>query len=165
MTNAGWMDDVIRDNVVQLFPEFSMIDCPIASDGPTLTGLIGFSGPHIHGALGIMGGDDSLQRTAPQHITFDANDWVGELANRALGRIKTAMLRAGIEIQASTPVVLHGVSLSVVRRDHVRTFVLKHENRTIHLWVDYTPISDVSAEDLTPVEDDEILGSGETLFF
>ncbi len=165
MSTSEWMDEVVRKNVLELFPDFSMIDCPIASDGPTLTGLIGFSGPHMQGALGLMGGHDSLQQTAPQHIKFVAHDWVGELANRALGRIKSAMLKHGVDIQASTPVVLQGISVSVVRSEQVRTFVLKHDNRTIHLWVDYTPEPDLKPEDLTPEDPEEILDSGDLLFF
>lgn len=165
MTTASWMDEVIQKNVLQLFPEFEMVDCGVATDGPTHTGLIGFSGPHIQGALGLMGSDDSLKQTAPPEVPFDAHDWVGELANRALGRIKIAMLRSGVEILASTPVVLRGISVSVVRGALVRTFVLKHADQTIHLWVDYTPRSDVAPADLTPVDEDEILDAGQALFF
>lgn len=165
MTTSSWMDEVIQKNVVQLFPEFEMVDCGVATDGPTLTGLIGFSGAHLQGALGVMGSDDALERTAPKEVPFDPHDWVGELANRALGRIKIAMLRSGVEILASTPVVLRGISLSVVRGEQVRTFVLKHADQTIHLWVDYTPRGEVAPGDLKPIDEHEILEAGQALFF
>lgn len=166
MTTPSWMDEVIQKNVLQLFPEFEMVDDGrLATEGPALTGLIGFSGSYIRGALGLLGGDEALRKTAPKEVPFDPHDWVGELANRALGRLKIAMLRSGVEIQASTPVVLRGISVSVVRGERVRTFLLKHANQTIHLWVDYTPRIGLSPEDLTPIDDDEILDAGQALFF
>lgn len=165
MSTAEWLDDLVRNNVLDLFPEFVITECAVASSGPALTALIGFSGPVLTGALGLIGPEASLARTAPDGVRFDARDWVGELANRALGRVKIGMLRAGLEIQASTPVVLREISLSVVRTEEVRTFVLEHADGAIHLWVDYTPRDDLQPSDPTASESDEILDAGDALFF
>lgn len=165
MSTSEWLDEVVRNNVLELFPEFVLADCAVASSGPALTALIGFSGPVLVGALGLIGAEASLAKTAPDDVKFDAHDWVGELANQALGRVKIALLRAGVEIQASTPVVLRGISVSVMRTEQVRTFVLEHADGAIHLWVDYTPRIELQPGDLTPIESDEILDAGEALFF
>lgn len=151
--------------MLALFPEFELAECAVASTGPTLTGLVGFTGPLLNGSLGLMASEEILLKTAPTDVEFDARDWIGELANQALGRIKIAMLRSGLEIHASTPVVMSGASLRVARSDHVRTFVLRHVNDVIHLWIDYAPAGEIDPEKLVPIDAGEILDAGDCLLF
>ncbi|MCE9571697.1 MAG: chemotaxis protein CheX [Deltaproteobacteria bacterium] len=71
-------------------------------------GIIGYSGDDMRGTLLLGASNGALQ-------VSDANgqrDWLAELTNQLLGRIKNQLLTFGITIYSSTPLVLRGDHLS-----------------------------------------------------
>jgi len=73
-------------------------------------GIIGFTGASLRGTLLITTTGSMLDRSNP--ITGSARDWIAEFANQLLGRIKNQLLRHGVEIYMTTPLVLRGQHLS-----------------------------------------------------
>jgi hypothetical protein len=65
-------------------------------------------------------------------------DWMGELSNQTLGRIKNRLLAYGVTLEMSTPTVLFGLSISrrdtgsIVRRE----FSFCHGGETLSVSLD-----------------------------
>ena len=91
--------------------EVPLVDLGAAREAATnlrSCGIIGFSGDDMRGTLllgasaGALPGDgDTAHR-----------DWLAELTNQLLGRIKNQLLTYGITIYSSTPLVLRGDHLA-----------------------------------------------------
>jgi len=81
--------------------------------------VIGFSGDLIKGSLVITTGMDLLNKSHPNHAMGmpvadpDCLDWIGEIANQLLGRIKNKMAAAGVPFSMSTPTTAVGKSLKI----------------------------------------------------
>lgn len=76
-----------------------------------LSAVIGFSGDTARGTL-LIGMDQALiDATNPGG---PARDWVSEIANQLLGRMKNQLLRFGIEVYVTTPLVLRGEHIAPV---------------------------------------------------
>ena len=72
--------------------------------------LIGFGGEKLRGTLLLDIPSAVLVHTHPRRsdVREDLEDWVGELANLLLGRLKAALLPFDVVIQLSTPLVVKG---------------------------------------------------------
>jgi CheY-specific phosphatase CheX len=76
----------------------------------TMTGFIGFSGP-IRGSLTVSSTADLFRASYPskgEPNIADLLDWVGEIANQLLGRIKRRFCERGVDFEASTPAAIRG---------------------------------------------------------
>jgi CheY-specific phosphatase CheX len=90
--------------------------------------VIGFGGEALRGFLVLDLPPAVLSRTHPRHSHDEADleDWVGELSNLMLGRIKARLLPYDVVIQLSTPLVVTGKGKCVEQADAhsvVHTFV------------------------------------------
>jgi len=136
-----------------------------------LIATIGFSSGMIQGALGIACTEQVLRASNPSagmmELTHSMlSDWLGELANQLLGRIKREMLNYDVEILLATPVVLRGIKLQIENQGNSSgqvgftsshgeiwvCFDMKHEQG---LTLSYNP----------PEEDEAALEDGMSLFF
>lgn len=116
MDNTKILDDLLVECASALF---SAYDRPLTYTGTAssegqffvLSGVIGFAGRDIRGTLLLAMTDGLLEELSP---TPDAamRDWIAELSNQLLGRLKNQLLRCGTEIYASTPSVLRGELLT-----------------------------------------------------
>ena len=82
----------------------------------TLGAAIGFTSPHVRGILAITVDDDLAHQMNPvaNGNAGDASgDWIGELANQLLGRLKNKLLSCGVELALSTPVIVEGNHLRI----------------------------------------------------
>jgi CheY-specific phosphatase CheX len=117
-TSLDTLDKVICESLVGLFAVNGVNLDAKASDaeGPehTLAASIGFAGERLRGVLVLTAGRDLVAASRPtqfQHLlSVDAElcDWMGELANQLLGRIKNRLLRYGIDFEMSIPAVVQG---------------------------------------------------------
>jgi CheY-specific phosphatase CheX len=100
-----------------------------------LLAIIGFAGGHMRGSLVLSANRGLLERSRPvaaARVTpsgpgpaaepaappppspVDAlQDWIGELANQLLGRLKSRLLAHGVAIQLGTPTTVSGLELRV----------------------------------------------------
>lgn len=84
------------------------------------SGIIGFAGTEMRGALSICCSSEVLSKTHPMakvesNLSEDhIGDWMGEIANQLLGRVKNAVLRYGVEFNLSTPTIVRGTNVTVL---------------------------------------------------
>lgn len=75
-----------------------------------LAGIIGLTAESLRGTL-VLGTTESILKETDDRA--DGRDWIGELANQLLGRLKNRLFAYGVEIAMSTPVSLRGHNLAL----------------------------------------------------
>jgi hypothetical protein len=71
--------------------------------------VIGFAGESMRGMLAVSADEGLVSRTCPPGGSHD--DWLCELSNLLLGRFKSELLRLGITVHLSTPMLVEGTEL------------------------------------------------------
>jgi CheY-specific phosphatase CheX len=101
-----------------------------------LGSVIGFTGPTLRGTCILAATELPLRRSNP--VAGSLRNWMAELANQLVGRIKNQLLSHGAEeVYVTTPVVMRGEHLAPLPR-----FVLKPQafaasvGGTVLLWVE-----------------------------
>ena len=128
-----------------------------------LSGIIGFSGDSLQGTLVLCASQTLLESSAFGNTS--AEDWIGELANQLLGRIKNQLLGFGITIYLSTPVMMRGENLDPsYRHPGVKPIYLCGSSDGAVIWFDFEPSEGV---ELVPVNgtDAPSQKEGELLLF
>jgi CheY-specific phosphatase CheX len=98
--------------------------------------IIGFSGPTIMGNLLLAATHDLLDASHPSKAMGipvgeeDYADWIGEISNQVIGRLKNALLKYGVNATLTVPTVIKG--------EHISTFPLKGDTmmEVIHFQLD-----------------------------
>lgn len=114
---------ILQDSFVELMNSFGLTmpvdDAPSGHEPePGFAAVIGYSEPNLRGSLVLIADLKPLVQTLPVPVAagepVDAfcRDWVAELANQLLGRVKNKLLRWGVAINLSTPSVVRGVQLA-----------------------------------------------------
>ena len=140
----------------------------VPSKAAKYVGLIGFTGDLMRGTLLLSIGDESLEASLPEGITVSAEssrDWISELSNQLLGRIKNLLLRRGAEVYLTMPLVLRGEHLSPLPRKHCNRVCFDSPTGQIQVWVDceYAEGYLIPDEDLPGAGD--LPSEGDTLLF
>lgn len=114
-----------------------------APDTKRLVAVMGFSGGLIRGSLALVAPVEVMKAAYPlplaaQHWEFDVFDWSGEVANRLLGKIKNALAERGVEVEPSTPRVLHAERLQAVgsMRRTICSMAFLTKESWIEIWFD-----------------------------
>src|SRR5687768_4791165 len=71
------------------------------SEEPMLCGVMGFVGDSVRGSCLLSAAVHAVEAAAPQGAA--ARDWVGELANQLVGRLKAKLMQRSATIALSTP--------------------------------------------------------------
>jgi hypothetical protein len=140
-TNTQNLDRLVAENCLKLFSDYHL-KIRAGGEGETLAaepfllcGIIGFTSKYVRGALVLATTREPLERTnptaAPSH-----RDWICELANQLLGRVKNQMLRRGVEIFPSTPIALRGDHLSPVLQQRLVAELFIAEGGVVCVWMD-----------------------------
>lgn len=115
------LDRSIKDFVSDLGSDFRLEKVGLTSN-PELTnriGLIGFGGSQMKGMLVIQCSPLFLKKSHPSVamgipvLDADLDDWLGEIANQVLGRLKNLLLAFEVKLELSTPSVISGESLNI----------------------------------------------------
>lgn len=84
--------------------------------GWTKLAVIGFAGESMRGMLAILLDPKLVERTCPVETRGKKNaldDWLCELANLLLGRFKSELLRLGVTVHLSTPMLVEGINVAL----------------------------------------------------
>lgn len=101
-----------------------------------LTAVVGFHGAAISGAV-VLIVDSGLLRSTMQTKTTD-QEWLAELANQLLGRVKNRFLAYGVDIAASTPSVLSSVRIVPNGpKDQRQGVTMVANGSRVTAWVDF----------------------------
>ena len=106
----------------------------IVSDEVLLSGVIGFVGPTLRGTCLLVGNRSPIELSSPQKE--HSRDWVGELTNQLVGRLKRKFLGFGLEVALTTPVVLSGLHLRPMPRGKLTPRVFSTDSGSIMIWVE-----------------------------
>lgn len=84
------------------------------ADDPQLFGVIGFGGSGVR-ATCLIGAEQSLV-DASCRARGRPRDWIAELANQLVGRMKMKLLGHGVSVTMTTPLALSGVRVTPLPR-------------------------------------------------
>jgi len=99
-------------------------------------GVLGFSGDQMRGAAVLAASRSTLDDSNPVKGGA-ARDWIAELVNQLVGRLKLRLLTRKVEIYLATPVVLRGEQLSLEARGPVAPMWFQRPGGdTLALWLD-----------------------------
>ena len=115
---------------------------------PGRTGVIGFTGQSLRGTLVLFVSESLLAAMWPGKGLSPA-DWIGELANQALGSIKMALLPHGADFDLGLPSVTSGSNCRIFIRNDSPLFILRSVHGTAMLCFQYT-LSDSLVWHTTP---------------
>lgn len=127
----------------------------------TLVSVIGFAGRDLSGSLVLGATADPIDRSKPGAAS--ARDWIAELANQLLGRIKNQVMRRGIEFYAVPPAVVSGSHLApVTSHADFRPWTFATPGGIVCLWIELTVAEELQPDsalmaDAIPAEGDVLL--------
>ena len=158
--------ELLNESCAALFDAYDIAIEPTSKDATegqeVLLGFIGFAHSHIRGALAITSSQALLDQTAQGACP---KDWIGELANQLLGRLKNKLLGYDVVLQMSTPIAMSGYSLSIAGDPaSVENLYFSTLHGPIHLHLDLELSADFVLERVSGVEE-EMMDEGELLFF
>jgi hypothetical protein len=126
-----------------------------------LTAVIGFTGPGLRASCILAATELPLRRSKP--VPGPLRDWMAELGNQLVGRIKNDLLRHGTEVYVTTPVVIRGEHLAPPNgSSHPPQAFTAPEGGRVLLWLDAEPSPDFC---LSRDPQDPPLSEGDTVLF
>lgn len=135
-------DDLLRSLLAVSAHEFFAAYGAASSDVDTdpaeasgLCGVLGFTGDTLAGSVVITATDPALAASNPLG-DGPTRDWIAELTNQIGGRFKNTLLRRGVEIGISAPVVLRAVRLVPVPSRTLVPVSMEVGGGLLHLWLD-----------------------------
>jgi CheY-specific phosphatase CheX len=99
-----------------------------------LSGLVGFSGPGIRGASILAASESPIAKSNP--VDGSLADWIAELANQLVGRIKNQLLLNGADVYSTTPIVLSGDHIAPMRRPDITPLVFSADGGNVFVWIE-----------------------------
>lgn len=125
--------------------------------------VMGFAGPDMRGALVLATTREPLETSNPG--AERQRDWVCELANQLMGRIKNRLIGRNVEIHLATPAGLSGSNLSVLPQKLRSPQVFAVMGGYVCVWIDceLAPGFQVPRSAVAGIE--PAMTEGETLLF
>lgn len=136
------VEAVARDACKSLFEAYGVTlteidpDEAATSSGTLLLGsVIGFTGPNLRGTCILTATEQPLSRSNP--VSGTLRNWIAELANQLIGRVKNQLLIRGAEVYVTTPVVMRGEHLAPLPRFVLKPMAfLDDSGGSVLLWVE-----------------------------
>lgn len=167
LQNESILERCVIESCISLFSDYTL---PLelvqpaedAFHAPLLfCGVVGFSGEHMRGTLLLATSSEPLGRTSPA-TDASLREWIAELSNQLLGRIKNRLLPCGVVLFLSTPVVLRGEHIAPFSGSELKPLLFACPGGTVCVWLD----SELSARiDLAQHSQDEGLSEGSSMLF
>jgi CheY-specific phosphatase CheX len=110
-----------------------------------LCGVIGFAGRTLRGSVMLAVGRELLEASAPSRKA-SLRDWIAELSNQLLGRIKRELLARGVTIQMCTPAVLRGERLSPLLPDDSIPALFSTDRGELSVCIEAEGLEDVALD-------------------
>lgn len=133
-------DQEVAANCLKLFADYQLdirvrqAGDSIAAERFLLCGIVGFTAKNLRGVLVLAATKEPLELT--NHTSTTHRDWVCELANQLLGRLKNRMLLRGVELYASTPVALRGEHLLPILQQNPVAEIFTADRGAVCVWLD-----------------------------
>jgi hypothetical protein len=124
-------------------------------------GVCGFGGPTFTGHVVLGASEGVLHRS--NNTRSSSDDWMAELANQFLGRIKNGLLRQGIHVHRVPPVVIKGAAVALAHGHGDAPLTLGDGHDRVLIWLDAEPSTDEMPAQ--PQAEADVLGEGDMVLF
>jgi hypothetical protein len=128
--------------------------------------IIGLGGAKLRGALVLSIPAALLRRSHPTRGTdaADLADWLAELANLLLGRVKARLVTRDLAVELAIPITLSATDLSFAR---FSSTPVVHEFRVgeTPIYIVFECVAQEGASLLTPAREDAAMEAGEMVLF
>jgi hypothetical protein len=105
------------------------------NDERLLSGSVGFIGRRLRGTCLLAAPERPIAASCPERDGA-IRDWVGELTNQFVGRLKTKLLARGVEVFVTTPIVLSGVRIEPLPRSRAEPAMFTSSAGPVLAWVE-----------------------------
>ncbi|MDF3064430.1 MAG: hypothetical protein K0R38_31 [Polyangiaceae bacterium] len=139
--NNSPLDDLASDCCQELFSAYGLtLDCASSAllapgDNFLYCSVMGFGGRQVRGALVLVSTAEPLERTHPGDAESH-QDWIRELSNQLMGRVKNRLLALGAEVMLATPAAISGKNLDLTCRTPAATQVFQAGSGLVCVWVE-----------------------------
>jgi hypothetical protein len=160
------VDGIVRAVCIDLFRAYGVAlqeTHPPAELEPGLAycGVVGFAGPSVRGTCLLATTEGPLVQSDP--VRGASRDWIGELVNQLVGRVKNRVLAHGLEFYVTTPVVIRGQHIAPLPHRVQEPLAFAGANGYVLVWIEVETIADfVPSEAQRPID---AASEGDTLLF
>lgn len=156
---------ILGDKAHELFADYA-VPCEAVAAIPDsareLCGILGFTGGQVCGSVVVSATPEAIASSNP--IGDGATrGWVAELTNQLVGRFKNTLLRSGVDLVMSIPVVLTASQLTPLPQAVLAPVRLAVGTGFLTLWLEVEVDPDLVL--VEPSADVRIAAEGETLLF
>jgi CheY-specific phosphatase CheX len=102
------------------------------------SGIVGFTGPNIRGTCILAATETPIHRSSP--LPGSLRDWIAELSNQLVGRIKNKLVAHGAEVYVTTPVVIRGEHLAPIPSHQIQPFAYAAHGGSVFLWIEFETV-------------------------
>jgi CheY-specific phosphatase CheX len=127
---------------------------------PLLSAVMGFVGQKLRGTCLLACAQATTMAACPTNGR--ARDWIGELANQLVGRLKSKLLMRDIDVALSTPIAIKGLRLEPLPRRQLEPSVFSSSQGQVMVWVEVEVASDFKLLSEGP---SRARGEGEVILF
>lgn len=135
------IDDLISDCCQELFAAYELHLEPVDSaafppqDSLLYCSVMGFGGRQVRGALVLVSTIEPLERT---HSGDDEShqDWIRELSNQLMGRVKNRLLSLGADVLLATPAAISGKNLDLTSGTPTAPQVFRAGSGVVCVWIE-----------------------------
>jgi len=131
-----------------------------ASNDPLLSSVMGFVCEPLRGTCLLVCERGPLETSCPPGGR--ARDWIGELANQLVGRLKIKLLAYEIDVALTTPIVLQGIRIQPLPRTATEPAMFSNPAGVVLVWTEVEVASGFSLPAPRPPEAGE---TGEMMLF
>jgi len=129
----------------------------------SLLGIAGFGGPNFTGYIVINANEHVLRQS--NLTTSSPEDWMAELSNQLLGRIKNHLLRQGVAMQRMPPMVVTGLGASLTSDlKGAPLLFLRSEQGSVQIWLKSEPSTNGFQGEVSDPPD-RVMAEGEMVLF
>jgi hypothetical protein len=133
------INDLTANSCCELFGDYGLQlqQCQFdwgESDAQLFSSVMGFVSDKVRGTCLLACEEAPLDASCPPG--GNRRDWVGELANQLIGRLKVKLLAYEINIALTTPIVLRGMRLQPLPRTTIAPTTFCCGNGRILAWIE-----------------------------
>lgn len=157
--------EILADKAQELFNAYGVPCSPAAAQPEPerlLCGILGFTGDHLCGSLVLSASETAIAQSNPIHDGA-TRAWVAELTNQLVGRFKNGLLRCGVEIAMSIPVVLTAAQLTPLPHTQSDPIRLDVGGGSLAIWLEVEASPDLTLAD--PGPESMVAAEGEAMLF
>jgi hypothetical protein len=163
---SSTIEEMTAAACVELFLAYDVALSPAVSttwgtsDEPLISAVMGFVSPQVRGTCLLVCERGPVESSCPKGGRI--RDWIGELCNQLVGRLKVKLLGHDIEIGLTTPVVLQGIRLQPLPKAALEPAVFGSSEGTVLVWIEAETAPGFS---LPPARNPDAAESGDLMFF